>query len=252
MLTTMRINFDASFRDLFSTEKKWMTILLLTVCNLIPLVGPFVTYGYLVRRFSRERIGKQAEDFDFDHFVEHLMIGIWPILAGLVIMLVLSPLFIVAVLPMMIGPMTGTEDVSIYVGSIVATIAITFFLLFVMGLLCCPIQLRSGFKMDFAAGFSSKFAFAFLRKVGLSLCGWMLLLNLIFTPLFVLGSLAFSIGYYPVMTFFFFSWTHLLFQHYDLYLERGGEPVEFADELVRDFRSPPLLKRTSPPPLPGG
>ncbi len=35
-------------RELLSTPEKWMTILLLSVCMLIPVVGPMVISGYLI------------------------------------------------------------------------------------------------------------------------------------------------------------------------------------------------------------
>jgi len=56
----MSIDFGRAMKDIFSTEKKWMTILGLFVCVLIPVVGQMVAIGYMVRRFMREREGKPA------------------------------------------------------------------------------------------------------------------------------------------------------------------------------------------------
>lgn len=100
----MKIELGPAFKDLFATEKKWMTILGLAVSMLIPIVGPMVAIGYLFRRFFRVRNGKPTEDFDFNLFGDYLKGGLWPVLASMVAALIFIPLVIVAMVLMMAGP----------------------------------------------------------------------------------------------------------------------------------------------------
>jgi len=46
----MTIDFGAACSYLFKTKQKWQTLLLLSVCILIPVVGQIVVMGYLYRR----------------------------------------------------------------------------------------------------------------------------------------------------------------------------------------------------------
>ena len=248
----MKIDFGASFGDIFTTRDKWMSILLLSVCMLIPIVGQIVIYGYLFRRFARLRIGKAADDFNFDHFVEYLTLGAWPFLSAVVASLALTPVAMLAFLPMMTLPMMDPEsNVALFVGMIALASFLYFVAIMLMVILTMPIMLRSGLKVDFAAGFSWSFIRDFLRRVGWSLTGWYLLLMLISFPLTLVGMLALYVGLYVAATWTSFASLHLLFQHYDLYLDRGGEPVEFANELVCDFGVAPPPSPATPPPLPG-
>lgn len=248
----MQIDFGAALTDLFKTEKKWVTLILLSVCVLIPFVGQIVVMGYLYRRYAGERAGIPAADFDFSDFGEHLQAGLWPFLSGLVAALVAMPLLLVAMLPMFLGPLLAPENEVVILlgfgaGMILYLVALTLMILFSQ-----PIQLRAGLMMDFKAGFSKDFVFSFLRKVGLSLLLWQVLLSLILMPLASVGYLAFFVGVYVVMAWAQVVAMHLLFQHYDLYLARGGEPIAVNPALLRVLTKPtlPPLPQPGPPPVP--
>ena len=88
----MSISLGAALKDIFKTEKKWMTILGLSVSTLIPVIGPIVSMGFVIRRMARERCGHEAEDFDFNFFGEYLKYGLWPFLATFVLSLVMLSL----------------------------------------------------------------------------------------------------------------------------------------------------------------
>ncbi|NRB73883.1 MAG: DUF4013 domain-containing protein [Verrucomicrobiales bacterium] len=249
----MSISLGAALKDIFKTEKKWMTILGLSVCTLIPIIGPIVSMGFVIRRMARERCGHEAEDFEFNFFGEYLKFGLWPFLATFVLSLVMIPLMVVLMVPMMIGAGMaegGTEEM----GVILAIVG--FFLYFgaiiLMMLFSFPVMLRSGLMMDFKSGFSWGFIGSFIKKVGLSLIGYYILLVLILMPMSILGSLALFVGVYVVAAWIQVAMNHILFQHYDLYLERGGEPIQFAADLVKELEAPPLPNQgnTSPGPLP--
>lgn len=244
----MSIDFGRACKDIFSTEKKWMTILGLCVCMLIPVAGPMVAFGYMVHRFMREREGKPAEDFEFNFFADYLKIGLWPVLATMVASLVLVPIVLIFMMPFFLAPFIAEENealaiILMLVGTVLYMVAI-----FVATLFFYPIWIRSALRMDFKEGFSWSFMKSFVRKVGLSLLGYYLLLSLISIPLVMIGYLALFVGVYVVAAWLQFAMFHLVFQHYDLFLERGGERIEVNPEVTRDLGRPPLPQPATPVP----
>lgn len=240
----MQIDFGAAFTDLFKTRQKWMTLLLLSVCVLIPVVGPIVTMGYLFRRYAGERAGIPAADFDFSDFGEHLQAGLWPFLSGLVASLVAMPVLVLTMLPMILGPLVAPDNEVVVLLGFAVGMLLHFVAYALMILFTTPIQLRSGLMMDFKAGFSKAFVFDFVRKVGLSYLLWMVLLSLILVPLALVGYLALFVGVYVVVAWAQVVAMHLLFQHYDLYLARGGTTIPVNPALLKVLTKPVL------PPLP--
>lgn len=241
----MKIDFGAACMDLFKTEKKWLTILLLSICLLIPVVGQMVIIGYLFRRNLGERAGIPATDFDFAHFAEHLKAGLWPTVCSLVASLVMIPLIMLAMVPMFLAPILAPENEVLIVVSILLGGLLYLVTLLVAVILIVPIQLRSGMMMDFKAGFSKTFVFDFLRKVGGSLILWWFVLAVMVVPLAMVGYLALFVGVYVVITWSQVTMMHLLFQHYDLYLFRGGTAIEINPELLV-----PLSQPVRPPSIP--
>ncbi|MEM6915532.1 MAG: DUF4013 domain-containing protein [Verrucomicrobiota bacterium] len=250
----MSIQFGEACKDLFKTEGKWMTLLGLFVCMLIPIVGPMVAIGFLFRRFTRERQGHPTEDFDFNFFADYLKMGLWPTIATLVFSLVAVPIILVfAFLPAVLIPLM--EEASEAAAIVVAVVAFTIYIgaLILLTLASCPILIRSGLMMDFKAGFSFSFIKGFLGKVGLSLIGYYLLLMLISFPLLLVGYLALVIGVYVVSAWLQVATMHLVYQHYELSVERGGEKIEINPELTKELATPPLpseqpaLQESAPP-----
>lgn len=207
---------------------------------LIPLVGPMVAFGYLFRRFAREREGKPVEDFDFNFFGEYLKIGLWPIVCTFVASFVFVPIAMLFMIPVFLGPILFEDHQAIAIGLMIGGMILYTASIFLFTLLMYPIMLRSGLMMDFKAGFSKSFVISFIRKVGMSLLGYYLLLLLISLPFILLGYLALFVGAFVVFAWFQVALMNLLFQHYDLFIERGGEAIEVNPEVTRPLGIPPL------------
>ncbi|MEM1444040.1 MAG: DUF4013 domain-containing protein, partial [Verrucomicrobiota bacterium] len=213
----------------------------IAVCMLIPIVGPMVAIGFLFRRFTRERQGNPTEDFDFNFFADYLKMGLWPVISTFVFSFAAVPIILIfAFLPAVLVPFL--EDGNQTVAMIVAVLAMTIYVgsIFLLMLASCPIMIRSGLMMDFKAGFSFSFITGFLRKVGWSLLGYYLLLMLVAIPLILVGYLALVIGAYAVSAWLQVAMMHLIYQHYELSVERGGERVEINPELIKELGTPPL------------
>lgn len=230
-----------------------MTLLFLSLCQLIPIVGPMVIIGYFTRRFVLKRSGAKAPDFKFDDFGEYLQIGLWPTLAYLVLSFAAIPLIILAEIPMFMA-IFKLESEQESMAPIFVAMAITYsliiFISFLLILFASPVVLRSSLMKSFQEGFSMSFVFGFIKKVGLSFMLWTSALWFIAAAASVLGMLAFFIGSIFVATVAMYAGFHLLYQHYDLYLERGGEEIKIHPEVLKsNTRVPPLPQTGGPPSL---
>lgn len=244
MVLAMTISLKNAVGDFFETEEKWMTLLLLSLCQLIPIVGPMVLIGYFTRRFALKRSGAEAPDFKFDDFAEYLQIGLWPTLAYLVLSLFFIPLMILAEIPMFVTIIKiGPEPESL--APMFIAMAVTYGLIILASLLllfiASPVVLRSSLMKSFKDGFSKRFVFSFIKKVGLSFLLWTVLLWVLAIFASMLGMCAFFVGSIFVGTIAMYAGFHLLYQHYDLYLERGGEEIEIHPEVLeKAVRVPPI------------
>jgi len=147
--------------------------------------------------------------------------------------------------PMFLAPILAPENEVVIVTSILLGGLLYIVTLLSTVILIVPIQLRSGMMMDFKAGFSKTFVFDFLKKVGGSLLLWWFVLAVIMMPLAMIGYLALFVGVYVVIIWSQVTMMHLLFQHYDLYLSRGGTAIEINPELLA-----PLTQPVRPPSIP--
>ena len=238
----MENKIESAFRALFSTPEKWMTVLLLSVCMLIPVVGPIAISGYLIRRFALVRRDGVAVDFRFDYFGEYLQIGLWPFLCSMLISVVALPLFLLCYAPMALM-MVDPESGALVAISVLLVLVLFVAVSLLLSLIMYPVILRSGLQLNFQTGFSYGFIRDFIKRVGGQVILWALILVVISIPLYFLGYLALLIGIYPVAAALYFVGYHLMFQMYDLYLERGGEEIAVAADVYGRVPG-------TPPPLP--
>lgn len=245
-----QISLGAAFRDLFSTEKKWPTFWCLCLCQIIPVVGPIVMMGYLFQRFARVRNQMPTPDFNFNLFGEYLKFGLWPFLASLVMTLGIIPIMVLAAVPMMIAAASGTDNEVVIFICIGVSSLIYIFGICLMMVLVFPVTLRSGLMQDFKAGFSKSFIMSFIKTVGGKLVLFYILLMLISFPAMILGYIALFVGLYIVIAVMSFVSYHIVFQCYDLFLERGGERIVVDQALLVDPPPTPPLPQQSPPTLP--
>jgi hypothetical protein len=170
-------------------------------------------------------------------------------LATLVASLVLVPIVMIFMIPMFIGAFVVEDNealgiVLMLLGTVLYVLAIVVATVFFY-----PIMIRSALMMDFKAGFSWSFMKSFVGKVGMSMIGYYLLLMLVSFPLMLLGYLALFVGVYVVAVWLQFAMFHLVFQHYDLFLDRGGERVEVHPDITKNLERPPLPPQNPPAPM---
>jgi hypothetical protein len=252
------MDYLGSYRFVFTSRNWAMNLLFVVLCSLIPAIGPIVLMGYffeiiddLVRRRQRAKtrdyppdsiteepldalpayVSLDAEsypDFTFDRFVEYLTRGVWPFLVRLIVNLVLGVMF-------GLFWMVGMGSVAAASGGNSSVLPLIFFVVFfvfylilaaALGILTLPLYLRAGLSSDFASAFSMDFYRDFLKRVGKEVVLAQLFLVVSSSLVSGLGLLLCCIGVYPAVALTMFASHHLDYQLYELYLERGGEPIE--------------------------
>jgi hypothetical protein len=234
----------------------WTTNLLLgTVCQLIPVVGPFVLMGYLfevVEALHRRGDDGRYPDFAFERFMPYLVRGLYVFLVILVVSLPMILVLIAGGIGMAaVGYLEGGNGP----GPVFLTAAVVFAVLAAVGMVfltlaSVPLQLRAGLSQDFNDAFSLQFVRDFVRRVR-----WELVLSFLFLMAtswvaVLAGMLLCFIGLYPAVTLVSFAQHHLYYQLYELYLARGGEmiPIVLTEVGERGASAP----RGRTPPFTGG
>lgn len=259
------MHYLQSYRFVFKSPN-WLTnLLLVAVCSIIPVVGPIVLIGYLfevidafiglrlARRIGKSRptseaFGEQVTDalpvegdyfletypdFNFNRFAEYLTRGIWPFLTRLIVGMIVV-MFAVAflILGMMIAGFAATNYDSPAIFFLIYALFwfVYVFLMLAMGILTTPIYLRAGLSCDFARSFSMTFYRDFMKRVGKEVVLAELFVAATGAVFTIVGLLMCYVGIFPAIALIQYAHHHLEYQLYELYLERGGEPVERKDK----------------------
>lgn len=212
-----------------------MHLLIGAGCQFIPIVGPIVLMGYLYGVIeAKHRHGDaQFPDFDLDRLGVYLMRGVWPFLAALVaslpLIILIVPAFVaITFLQVAAQGQTGEPPAAAIALFISAGLALML-LSFAWHFVTMPIILRAGLSQDFGTAFSLVFVRDFLSRVWKE---WVLsvLFFLITAPFVVLaGFLLFCIGFYAAAVVLTFAQSHLQYQLYELYLQRGGTEIPLKE-----------------------
>jgi hypothetical protein len=221
----------ASITRFFDHPNKWMNLLFLGLCMLIPVVGPIVASGYclVVVAHDLRRPGEMFPEFTFDNFVEYLKAGLWPFLVSLVVSLIGTPLGFCSFCPFFFAGALG--DAGIFLGMCMSMVLHVIVILVIVGV-TVPMMLRAGLEQNFGAAFKFEFVKDFITRMWKELLLAILFLMAVGVVGAVVGLLACIVGLYAVgglMTFV--SW-QLYGQIYNLYLERGGATIEMSPELL--------------------
>ena len=246
------MNYTASVFDFFKSPKWGMNMLYGGICILIPIIGPIVLMGWHVGGMYGRSNWRDFEGyplFDFGKFGQMMERGVWPFLVQLVMGLVMVPVLLLV----MGGPMMGMMAVlpepnrnSATPDSIPPEM-LAMLGLMILGYVCVvglmvlvskPLMIRAAMVQDFGKSFSWAFMKSFIAKTWLQQIASLVFVIFAAMVLMMIGMVACFIGMYFTMSIIFFAQWHLDRQLYELYLARGGEPVEVSAK-IRDV--PPVL-----------
>jgi len=243
------MKYIESLTDFFKQPNYVKNIALAGICLLIPIVGPMVVMGWLAIGFwgRDDKNPATFPDFDFGKFSVYLQRGLWPFLVMLAVGFgVWIVLFVaMAIVGSILSVIGGDSGILAGLFGLV-TMLINLAMWVVILLVIKPLKIRSVLAQDFAKSFDVPFVKLFIAKVwkeGLLSALFIMVVSMVLMPL---GMLALCIGMYFAMAIVFYATEHLDKQLYDLYLTRGGTPVEVsplltgAAEIVPPPPAPPL------------
>ncbi len=252
------MHYIHSLRFAFKSPRWAMNLLLVCVCSLIPIVGPIVLIGYFFEMIDSflgllkakrldgsdegalnalpvdDYVAETYPNFQFDRFGEYLSRGIWPFLVGFIIHLIVFVLAIIFFIGGMIlagATVAGTPNADLKFAAMYVSFWLVYLsLMLIVGMVTLPIYLHAGLTGEFAAAFSLKFYRDFMQRVGKEVVLSQFFLALVSPPLYLVGALMCYFGMFPAMALLHYAQHHLEYQLYELYLQRGGEPLTRKSE----------------------
>jgi hypothetical protein len=225
--------YFAALNSFFEHPDWGNTLLLGSLCMLIPVINNMIMFGYRYEivemkvRFPDQLYPK----FDFNRFSQYLTRGIWPFLIDFAIQFVINiPLQISVWIMIGLGNLAGNSEsrVLVVVMAIGIPLFILLFIVLLIGLqvLLIPVTLRAGLSQDFGQALKFPWIKDFLIKVGYQALLFNLFMLAIGSVLFIAGYLACCVGVIPVVFFLMGPvMAHYQGQLYRMYLAKGGEPI---------------------------
>ena len=223
------------------------------VCSLIPVIGPMVLLGWLLGGFwGRDGYRpKEFPPFDFGRFSDYLMRGLWPFLVALVASVLFVPLiWLACFVPMFFISMIGghgrhgSEAEGLFALVLVlGMFAVIAVLSVLMMLVVKPLMIRAELLQDFGKSFDFRWSLRFLKLTWLECVLAAAFIWVASVVLSIIGMAAFCVGIYFISGPVYFAMVHLDRQIYQLFLARGGEPLETSAKLLD---GPPPLNPAPP------
>jgi hypothetical protein len=227
------MRYMQAYRYIFASPNWTMNLLYATLAIFIPVAGQMVMIGYLfevIEHFHKrgKMEGPETDrypDFDTNKLMDYLKRGIQPFLAWATFRL---PTILAASVLWAIGNIiiaaAGSAIVSMIMFLVMFVVIAAIFV--VANSVMVPAYLRAGFTGSFAGAISGPGIKDFLNRVGKETVMASLFLVATWVGLTVVGAIAFCVGAYVGGAVVFMAAHHLDYQLYELYLERGGAPID--------------------------
>lgn len=223
------LQYFAAYSYVFQNANWLLNLLLATVCQIIPVVGPIVFLGYqyeIIEALHRDP-RHVYPDFNFNRFGDYLVRGVWPFLVTLVASMamgaaMLVPMFLIQI-PIAVSNHDHAGPLAVLATILMSVVAVV--LSFGFYLVLMPLVLRAGLTQDFVKAFDFDFLQDFVRRMWIEMLLVALFLWASAIVLMIAGMLICCLGIYPAMTLMMLANAHLLYQLYEVYLVRGGQPI---------------------------
>jgi hypothetical protein len=225
-----------AYQFVFISPKWFANLGISIICGIVPVVGQIVLMGYhfeMIEAMLRDG-EENYPDFDVNRLMPYLIRGAWPFIIQLVASIPLA-LIMVTCYFVFVGVMVtsqGEPDVGVLLTFASLFFGAAAFGGVVLPLLVLPLEIRAGLTKSLQAAFNREFYFEFVKT-----CWKELILTQLF--IFVSGTFLMGLGFLLCIIPFYFAWawttyarTHLIYQIYCRYLEKGGVPPAVKDEAV--------------------
>ena len=219
------MQFLLAFRYVFDRTGGFVNLLLITVCEFIPVIGPIVLLGYRAEvsiALEYDPDLRRHPKFDFNRFGEYLKRGVWPFLIGLVLTLPIFPLvFGIIIVGLVVNPPGPNNPPFLFIAIFLVALLVPV----LVSVLSVPMMFHAEIAGKFDFGGAFRFAVAFWKLVGFVAIGTAFVFAFLSFFVSILGFLCCFVGIYPAQAIIQMASQHLLVQLYRIYLNRGGEPI---------------------------
>ncbi len=220
-----------AFSSFFKLEGWGKSLGFLALCSLIPIVGVIVMIGFFATQFVRQHYNGDEDrmEFAFDRFGDYLGRGVWWFLMAFIITFAMIPIY-----ALYFGAIAISANISETMAAIVAAGGGLLFLvvMFGLGFLAQPMLLKAMLTQQIGGAFDFALAKDFVSKMWLEMLLGGLFIMGISIPLIMLGYLACGIGLYAAIPLQYWTIFQVQRQLYEVYLFRGGTPIEISEQLV--------------------
>jgi hypothetical protein len=200
------------------------TVLLLTVCEAVPILGQLVVTGYALEWVERRRENDAGLPiFDVDRLSSYLTRGTWPFAVQLAILLPALLLCWLAGLVLMTVLTDGQGTVPRLV--IAGLLPVSFLVVLLFSVILVPLTLHVGGRQQFDTADARSFLQDFLKRVGRETLLAQVFVTVTGLALTLLGAALVCLPALPALTLAHLAQYHLMGQLYALYLHRGGTRV---------------------------
>jgi uncharacterized protein DUF4013 len=222
-----------SFQYIFAHPEWVLSVILASVCGLIPVIGGILVLGYqfeIVELLHRSP-GNLYPKFDFNRFSQYLMRGVWPFLVVVIVVLVVQLPLMCGFYMLFFGVVAGASNAG-DAGPVVAILGmlcvmlVFFALMAAMSIFLTPVALRAGLAQDLGQALKFDWVMNFVSKMWVETLLTSLFLSAV--SIFILAPLILltcGLGGFFANTLLAMAGAHLNWQLYTIYLARGGEPI---------------------------
>ena len=239
--TRAKMNYLESYYFVFRSKDWALNLVLGFLCFLIVqfmqvmgLVAAIVYWGYQISVVESLIRYPQAAypTFDFQRFAEYLHRAIWPFLITLPLWLLWMMQLAIAYFGTIISAVILGQPAEVEVTGAIISIGIptAIFLYFLFWyfawLILTPITLRAGLTRSFREGFRLRWLGGFIKRTWLESSLAFAFLLTTSTLLWAFGLAFVCIGVFAAQAWALLAQGHLSYQLYQLYLQRGGQPIE--------------------------
>ncbi len=226
------MNYIRAFQYLFDNPKWLGNLFMVALANLIPLVGPLVVLGYawdVVEHLHRQKSDASYPEFTFDKFGAYLVRGLMVVLASFC-----ATLPVALLLACCSGggfAAVGMLEDSMKAGGMLFIVyqlfngLLTLVVVIGLNILMVPMLLRVGLTGSFTEAFHKDFVLDFANKMWLETVLSIVVMMIAGPILGFVGMLLCCVGIFLTAPIANLGFHHLMYQMYELYLERGGMAI---------------------------
>lgn len=228
-----RLLYLPAYRYVFENREWFPTIVFATVFSFLPVLGMVAMWGYSyeILEWLHRRPNAPYPTFEFRKWGEYCIRGVWPFILAQLVGAILAFVFQVVYQVTFQGGLMlwlSNPQAAAIVTAIVAPVLVAGLLLVAIGVYLgtAPFLLRAGLTQDIRLVFRLDWIKGYWKRVWVEQILACLFQLAAMAVLRSLGCMLFAVGYFAAFTVLWIAGSHIQWQLYEIYLERGGEPIQ--------------------------